>query len=148
MFIYPVRNYTTLDLLNTPHDIKSSLQRKPHQELIPSPQAHQSLKIHLPEKQAIVLDGYLILCLLIRQLSFLAVSVQIIYTGDTANIPMVAWAYHFFFSRAFIARARRRVSLADYRGNVVLDTLVRPTYVAELWQRSFGADCSNWIATK
>ncbi|KAF8499134.1 hypothetical protein F5888DRAFT_145808 [Russula emetica] len=41
----------------------------------------------------------------------MAVSAQTVYTGDTANIPMVA-----------------RVSLADYRGNVVLDTLVRPTH--------------------
>ena len=32
----------------------------------------------------------------------------------------------------------RRVSLADYRGNVVLDTLVRPTYVMEMWSYSFG----------
>ncbi|KAI9433617.1 hypothetical protein F5148DRAFT_971362, partial [Russula earlei] len=43
--------------------------------------------------------------------SFMAVSAQIVYTGDTADIPMVA-----------------RVSLADYRGNVVMDTLVRPTH--------------------
>jgi hypothetical protein len=95
MFIYPARNYTTLELLTTSYDIKSTLPRtvsssKPLQELISSPQAYQSPKIHLPEKQAIVLDGSLIPCLLIRQLSFLAVSVQIIYTGDTANIPMVA----------------------------------------------------------
>ena len=34
--------------------------------------------------------------------------------------------------------AHRRVSLADYRGNVVLDTLVRPTYVMEMWSYSFG----------
>ncbi|KAI0307543.1 hypothetical protein B0F90DRAFT_1621380, partial [Multifurca ochricompacta] len=47
---------------------------------------------------------------LTQQLSFIAVSAQIVYIGDTANIPMVA-----------------RVSLTDYRGNVVLDTLVRPT---------------------
>lgn len=42
----------------------------------------------------------------------MAVSAQIVYTGDTANI-------------------HRRVSLTDYRGNVVLDTLVRPTYVLQ-----------------
>ncbi|KAH9996609.1 ribonuclease H-like domain-containing protein [Russula vinacea] len=41
----------------------------------------------------------------------MAVSAQTVYTGDAANIPIVA-----------------RVSLADYRGNVVLDTLVRPTH--------------------
>ncbi|KAI0271571.1 hypothetical protein BC834DRAFT_450707 [Gloeopeniophorella convolvens] len=42
---------------------------------------------------------------------FMAVSAQIVYgTGDTINVPMVA-----------------RVSVADYRGNMLLDTLVRPT---------------------
>ncbi|KAI0252647.1 hypothetical protein BJV78DRAFT_1200112 [Lactifluus subvellereus] len=94
MFIYPTRNYARFE---TPHHIKSTPPQRSvflpqtQQQHIP-PQGHKPPKIHLPE-------------------NFLAVAVQIVYTGDTANIPMVA-----------------RVSLADYRGNVVLDTLVRPTH--------------------
>ncbi|KAI0005440.1 hypothetical protein BJV74DRAFT_804377 [Russula compacta] len=97
MFIYPTRNYNQLDLLITPHNIHSSPLHQP--TLLPktlpqpiSPQARKPPKILRPEH-------------------FMAVSAQIIYTGDTANIPLLA-----------------RVSLADYRGNVVLDTFVRPIH--------------------
>jgi hypothetical protein len=38
----------------------------------------------------------------------------------------------FYRSKLTLQFAHRRVSLADYRGNVVLDTLVRPTYVHEI----------------
>jgi len=107
MFIYcHTRNYSTLGLLTAPHDFESSppqrfvLLPKPLPQTI-SPTARKPPKILLPEH-------------------FMAVSAQIVYAGDTADIPMVA-----------------RVSLADYRGNVVLDTLVRPTYVAETLTFSF-----------
>ena len=43
--------------------------------------------------------------------------------------------------------AYRRVSLADYRGNVVLDTLVRPTYVLEMWSYSFGLIATSYEVT-
>ena len=42
----------------------------------------------------------------------------------------------------------RRVSLADYRGNVVLDTLVRPTYVMEMWSYSSGLIEMSLLDTK
>ncbi|KAI0286747.1 hypothetical protein BGY98DRAFT_10686 [Russula aff. rugulosa BPL654] len=97
MFIYPTRNYNPLGLLATPHNIKSSPLQQSALSLKPQPQpgsppVRKPAKILLPEH-------------------FMAVSAQTVYTGDTANIPIVA-----------------RVSLADYRGNVVLDTLVRPTH--------------------
>jgi hypothetical protein len=44
----------------------------------------------------------------------------------------------FYHPKLTLQLAYRRVSLADYRGNVVLDTLVRPTYVMEMWLYSFG----------
>jgi hypothetical protein len=44
----------------------------------------------------------------------------------------------FYHPKLTLQFAYRRVSLADYRGNVVLDTLVRPTYVMEIWSYSFG----------
>lgn len=40
--------------------------------------------------------------------------------------------------RLTLQLAHRRVSVADYRGNVVLDTLVRPTYVGKTWSWSIG----------
>ncbi|KAH9176991.1 hypothetical protein EDB89DRAFT_1937519 [Lactarius sanguifluus] len=97
MFIYHAKDknkrghITTTPRTNnrsTPLRNSAFSPRSPHQQ----PQAQQPPKIHLPE-------------------NFMAVSAQIVYTGDTANIPIVA-----------------RVSLTDYRGNVVLDTLVRPTH--------------------
>ncbi|THH19719.1 hypothetical protein EW146_g1512 [Bondarzewia mesenterica] len=45
-----------------------------------------------------------------QQSRYLAVSAQVVFAGVAANIPMVA-----------------RVAIADYHGNLVLDTLVRPT---------------------
>lgn len=97
MFIYPTRNYNALGLLATPLNIKSSPLQQSALSLKPPPQPG-SLPVRKPAK--ILLPEH-----------FMAVSAQTVYTGDTANIPMVA-----------------RVSLADYRGNVVLDTLVRPTH--------------------
>ncbi len=43
----------------------------------------------------------------------------------------------FYHPKLTLQLAHRRVSLADYRGNVVLDTLVHPTYVMEIWSYSF-----------